>query len=96
MDFMMNAKEDIICHYGEIFVLCSTIYPFPQLLMREYCVCMEAFLQIYSIFLKLMRFQDQKMYQMKVFYVIYYGQILMIYKAGEKMKEEYLLFSVKI
>jgi hypothetical protein len=36
------------------------------------------------------------MFQMRVFYVIYCGQILMIYKAGEKMKEEYLLFLAKI
>jgi hypothetical protein len=45
MDFMKNAKEDIILNSGKLSLTVSTVYPLQQLLMKKYFVCTEDFLQ---------------------------------------------------
>ena len=52
MDFMMNAKEGILFHFGVSSALCLIIYHYRLALMKEYYVCMEGSHLIYIIYLK--------------------------------------------
>jgi len=46
--------------------------------MKEYYVCMVVYLQILMIYHKLMKYKGLRMYLIKEFYVICFGQIQII------------------
>ncbi len=97
MDFTMNAREDIILEYGKISVSVLITCLLVRLLMIGFYACMVDLVLTYMIQKLLMDFKDPRMYQIKDYCAICYGQIQkLIYKDGQKMIEEFHLYLAKM